>query len=331
MYCKYDMKEGKGEDAFVLVHGFGASGRQFEGLSSALPYTVFTPDLLGFGRTPKPSLTYTQYLWETFIRDFCSSTVKEQFVIGGNSIGGYTAMAAAADDSVLTGGSNGGAAVTSNGVQGRGKCKGLILLNSAGVVRTKEEVDEIELARVIQERPDTVARKTVSGKLSTFTTPPDFIIRNASRLLLWFLRPRIKEICTNLYPRNPAAVTDTLCANILRDSNDSGADNVMIAGSKLPKPRTANELLGADHGAYEPSNQEGCFRGPVLLAQGTSDPLNDAMGRMKAFGGLRKGIDVSEIEGAGHCPHDEVPEEVGKAIEDWYVAKVAVKVAAASV
>ena len=60
------------------------------------------------------------------------------------------------------------------------------------------------------------------------------------------LQLQIQSICKNLYPTNPDAVDNNLCSGILRgDSLDPGAINVMISGSKLPPPRTVNELLGA--------------------------------------------------------------------------------------
>jgi pimeloyl-ACP methyl ester carboxylesterase len=160
---------------------------------------------------------------------------------------------------------------------------------------------------------------------------PRWIASLGGQLLLSFLRPRIQSICTNLYPTNPMVVKESsLCSNILRDSLDPGALNVMISGTKLPPPRTANELLGSDFGSvkkrqYETLNlpvslQQGMFEGPVLIAQGILDPLNDAKGRARMFGDLRFGIDVEEIN-AGHCPHDELPDEVANAIIKWLIAR----------
>lgn len=90
----------------------------------------------------------------------------------------------------------------------------------------------------------------------------------------------------------------------------------MISGSKLPPPRTANELLGADYGSAASSSGEGTYKGPVLVAQGMLDPLNDAKLRAAMLGDLRKDITVSPID-AGHCPHDEVPSEVAEAMHKW--------------
>ena len=143
--------------------------------------------------------------------------------------------------------------------------------------------------------------------------------------MLAYLRPRIQSICKNLYPTNPDAVDELLTGNILRDSLDPGAINVMISGSKLPPPRTANELLGADFGSARSHSKEdssiipaaeGMWEGRTLVAQGELDPLNDAKTRAKLLGELREGITVRPIN-AGHCPHDELDEDVSSAIAQW--------------
>lgn len=143
--------------------------------------------------------------------------------------------------------------------------------------------------------------------------PPRELAKFGGNGLLAYLRPQIQSICKNLYPTNPDAVDDNLCGGILRDSLDPGAINVMISGSKLPPPRTANELLGADYGSSKSKYGEislssrrmleKTFDGPVLVAQGILDPLNDAKGRADLLGGLRSGVTVSRMDG-GHCPHD---------------------------
>ena len=144
--------------------------------------------------------------------------------------------------------------------------------------------------------------------------------------MLAYLRPRIQSICKNLYPTNPDAVDELLTGNILRDSLDPGAINVMISGSKLPPPRTANELLGADFGSARSHSREdsssiipaaeGMWEGRTLVAQGELDPLNDAKTRAKLLGELREGITVRPIN-AGHCPHDELHEDIAGVIAHW--------------
>jgi pimeloyl-ACP methyl ester carboxylesterase len=146
---------------------------------------------------------------------------------------------------------------------------------------------------------------------------PRFVARAFGEGLLAYLRPQIQSICVNLYPTNPDAVDSELCENIRRDSLDPGAINVMIAGSKLPTPRTYNEVIAADFGrTKDTSLLESIFTGPVLVAQGILDPLNDAKGRAAMLGTLRKGVKSVPLQG-GHCPHDEIPEEVAGAIAEW--------------
>ena len=101
----------------------------------------------------------------------------------------------------------------------------------------------------------------------------------------------------------------------------------MISGSKLPPPRTANELLSAKFGAATTSEtqtngncfeiKEGQWKGPVLVTQGMKDPLNDATGRAKMLGELRDGIEIYPLMEGGHCPHDELPKDVINGIMQW--------------
>jgi pimeloyl-ACP methyl ester carboxylesterase len=94
-----------------------------------------------------------------------------------------------------------------------------------------------------------------------------------------------------------------LARNILRDSCDPGAADVIASGAKLPPPATMNSLLDV-------------YRGPVLLAQGALDPLNDAVARAGAFRNVRAGVSV-ELLPLGHCPFDEDGPLVGDAVVRW--------------
>ena len=160
--------DNEANEGIVLVHGFGASGSQWEKaikelrkcISAGRNVQALAPDLLGFGQSEKPALSYSQYLWEGYTAD----CVKEiglgkldwsSFTIGGNSIGGYTAMGTAADDNSA---SDSTFSVSSLGSSGTSKCKGLVLMNSAGKILSKEEINESE---------NTVAESTVLDLLGT--------------------------------------------------------------------------------------------------------------------------------------------------------------------
>ena len=122
-------------------------------------------------------------------------------------------------------------------------------------------------------------------------------------------RPIRSHVCTRaltvqfdqVYPAEPSQVDARLASDILRDSLDPGALNVMASGAKLPPPRTLNELFVE-------------YAGPVLVLQGVQDPLNDAKAR--ADGMERIGAKVVPLA-AGHCPHDEKPTEVGRCLEEF--------------
>eukprot|EP00977_Amphora_coffeiformis_P002625 scaffold492_cov99-Amphora_coffeaeformis.AAC.3 len=337
--CRYavtemeHVKEDKtNKQRILLVHGFGASGAQWNKAMAALSdgnvfFQGLAPDLLGFGESEKPAISYTAYMWDAFVGDFVKERALgkvhqwESFVLGGNSIGGFTSMSAAASDCApiqqdkLT--------VTSSGAPGTGQCKGLVLMNSAGPVQTRDEVQAMLQQSANNLEKSSVAQITALDALPPCSPPPRPVARAFGNVLLTYLRPNIQSICKNLYPTNPAAVDDSLCQGILRDSLDPGAINVMMAGAKLPSPRSANELLQADfrlgQDMEESSVRESSYNGPVLVAQGVLDPLNDAMDRMNRLGALREGIAMSPIQ-AGHCPHDELPEEVAQSISRWAIA-----------
>jgi hypothetical protein len=115
------------------------------------------------------------------------------------------------------------------------------VLESFGQIKKREEIEEKHV---------TMAQVTSGDALSKCSPPlPGTAARVFGNGLVWYLRPRIQSICKNLYPTNPSAVNENLVKSILRASLDPGAINVMISGSKLPPPGTANELLGADYGS----------------------------------------------------------------------------------
>jgi pimeloyl-ACP methyl ester carboxylesterase len=304
------------KEAILWVHGFGASGAQWKGTVEALQkqepqqhtaHTAFCPDLLGFGHSEKPALSYTGYLWESQMLEFVKEIMQhDTYTVGGNSIGGYTALSLAASDMACS--SN---PLSASGAPGTKSCTGLILLNTAGPVMTKEEITAGDKEKY------SVAQQTQQQLLPPCSPPPRWVGRAFGSVLLQYLRPRIQSICVNLYPTNPSAVNSDLCENIRRDSLDPGAIYVMMAGAKLPLPRTANELLQADVGAGDTQSPEATFANrPVLIAQGVLDPLNDAKDRMERFAALRAGVTAVPIQ-AGHCPHDEVPEIVADEVSKW--------------
>lgn len=76
----------------VLVHGFGAFWEHYRDNIQDLAEEgnrVWALTLLGFGRSEKPDVVYTELLWAELIRDFIVEVVGEPAILVGNSIGGY--------------------------------------------------------------------------------------------------------------------------------------------------------------------------------------------------------------------------------------------------
>lgn len=74
----YFTKTGSGKP-LLLIHDFhfASSGCEWSQIIGELKkrYTVYTIDLLGFGRSEKPNLTYTNYLYVQLISDFIKSEI----------------------------------------------------------------------------------------------------------------------------------------------------------------------------------------------------------------------------------------------------------------
>lgn len=279
-----DMVKNTKRPKVLLVHGFGGSIDQFTGLAKSLSsdFDVYALDSLGFGHSEKPPLSYNQYLWRDQVVDYAKRILDN----------------CSEDESlVLVGNSIGGFTVTAAvafmekelGYKNR---LGLVLCNSAGRL-----LDEPGLSNTSEEE-----------LFLPYSGPNNFILGGFGKVIFSVLQPQITGLCEWLYPSNPSAVrAQNVDVNILRDSNDPGAAGVIASGGKLPTPRPVNDLFRE-------------YTGPVLIAQGALDPLNDAKSRARQFGLVRENVSVDLLQ-LGHCPMDEGPEQVGSSIKKWSIAR----------
>jgi hypothetical protein len=58
------------------------------------------------------------------------------------------------------------------------------------------------------------------------------------------------------------------------------------------------------------------YNGEVLVIQGVRDPLHNATKRAAVLQAYCANVTIRLLN-AGHCPHDEVPDEVNALIHDW--------------
>ncbi|XWS37699.1 hypothetical protein CRYUN_Cryun19dG0067400 [Craigia yunnanensis] len=78
--------------AILLVHGFGAFLEHYRDNLNGIAENgnrVWAITMLGFGKSEKPNVVYTELLWAELLRDFIIEVVGEPMHLVGNSIGGY--------------------------------------------------------------------------------------------------------------------------------------------------------------------------------------------------------------------------------------------------
>lgn len=78
--------------AVLLVHGFGAFLEHYRDNINRIAEggkRVWAITLLGFGRSEKPNVVYSELMWSILVRDFIIEVVGEPVHVVGNSIGGY--------------------------------------------------------------------------------------------------------------------------------------------------------------------------------------------------------------------------------------------------
>jgi pimeloyl-ACP methyl ester carboxylesterase len=94
-------KRGEG-DALLLVHGLHASAWSYEWRHNvdalAREHTVYTLDLLGFGRSDRPDVRYSAALFTALIADFAAQAIGAPTVLVGSGLAGAYAIALASRD-----------------------------------------------------------------------------------------------------------------------------------------------------------------------------------------------------------------------------------------
>lgn len=129
----------------------------------------------------------------------------------------------------------------------------------------------------------------------------------------WFLfqyvkqRSSIRKTLQKVY-LDQAAITDDLIEAIRRPADDPGAVRVFAAVFKSPKGDTVDALLER-------------MQAPLLLIWGEGDPWMNARQRSEKFREHYPSLQEYFLQ-AGHCPHDEVPQQVNPLLRDWVLTTV---------
>jgi pimeloyl-ACP methyl ester carboxylesterase len=274
--------------AILLVHGFGASTDHWRHNLPVLSrhHEVHALDLLGFGRSAKPSgLPYGGALWRDQLVAYVRERIGRPTVLVGNSLGGYAALAAGAALSPTSPSAPASPAV-SNGDPSL--AAGVVLVNAAGPF-SGEQADPKGWGAI--------AKRTVGRAILTSPVVQRLLFENLRR------PATVRRTLERVYI-DRTNVDDALVDSILRPSRDPGAFGVFRTVFDIPRGEPLDALF-ARLGA------------PLLLLWGLRDPWINAEGRRATFARHAPPGTAEVLLEAGHCPHDEVPQQVNAALLDW--------------
>ncbi|BBH07938.1 alpha/beta-Hydrolases superfamily protein [Prunus dulcis] len=256
----------------VLIHGFGASAFhwRYNIPELAKKYKVYAIDLLGFGWSEKALIEYDAMVWRDQVVDFMKEIVKEPTVLVGNSLGGFTALVAAAGlpEQVI----------------------GVALLNSAGQFgnpnsEAEKSEEETALQRFILKPLKEIFQRVILGFLFWQAKQP----------------ARVESVLKSVY-KNTSNVDDYLVESITMPAADPNAGEIDDPVHDKPDQVYSRQCLKQDVL-------------PAVVGMGDLDPwVGPAKAnRIKEFYPNTTLVNLQ----AGHCPHDEVPELVNRALLDW--------------
>jgi pimeloyl-ACP methyl ester carboxylesterase len=261
------------------VHGFGASTDHWRHNLPVLSvrHEVHAIDLLGFGRSAKPQ---GLPYGGALWRDQLAAYVRER-------IGRPT---------VLVGNSLGGYAALAAGAalspaaahEEPGLAAGVVLLNAAGPF-SGEQADPKGWGAI--------ARRTVGRAILTSPVVQRLLFENLRR------PATVRRTLERVYI-DRTNVDDALVDSILRPARDPGAFGVFQTVFDIPRGEPLDALF-AGLGA------------PLLLLWGLRDPWINAEGRRATFALHAPPRTTEVLLDAGHCPHDEVPQQVNAALLNW--------------
>jgi pimeloyl-ACP methyl ester carboxylesterase len=189
---------------------------------------------------------------------------------------------------ILAGNSLGGYVSLCVASQRPDSAAGLVLINSAGPFTDIHGTT----------KPD--PRREAVGKFVQTLFGQDW----ASFLLFQYVRQKfiIRRTLEQVY-LDKSAITDQLIDDIYRPSCDPGAARVFASVFRTPQGEAVDVLL----------NQ---LSRPLLMLWGEADPWINARERGAKFRHYHPPLTEYYLR-AGHCPHDEVPDQVNELIRSW--------------
>ncbi|MCT0248857.1 alpha/beta fold hydrolase [Synechococcus sp. CS-205] len=189
---------------------------------------------------------------------------------------------------VLVGNSLGGFAALAAGVALGREAAGVVLINAAGPFSDEQAEPKGWGA---------IAKRTIGGALLRSPVLQRLLFENLRR------PATIRRTLNQVYI-DRTNVNDELVEAIRRPSLDPGAFGVFRTVFDIPRGQPLDQLFAQ-------------LRSPLLLLWGIRDPWINAAGRRAAFQRHAPAATTEVVLDAGHCPHDEVPEQVNAALLEW--------------
>ena len=189
---------------------------------------------------------------------------------------------------VLVGNSLGGYAALAAGAALGPQAAGVVLVNAAGPFSEEQAAPTGWGA---------IARRTIGGALLRSPVLQRLIFENLRRPAT--VRRTLRQVYID-----PTNVDEELVQSILEPSRDPGAFGVFRTVFDFPRGEPLDALFAR-------------LQAPLLLLWGIRDPWINAVGRRQQFQRHAPADTTEVVLQAGHCPHDEVPDQVNGALLQW--------------
>ncbi len=264
----------------LLIHGFGASKRHWRHNQEFLGkfFNCYAIDLLGFGESSQPSaqLNYEPYK---------ENSIKYSFDLWSNQISKFCSEIIKSPV-FLVGNSIGGVIALKAAESLKNDCEGLILIDCAQRTMDDKRLKKNDiLMNLLRPVLKTVVRqRIISNTLFARAANPKVI----------------KKILEQAYPSGKN-IDEELIEILYKPSKRKNSKESFRGFINLFDDYLATDL-------FEKIDV------PIQLIWGEKDPwesLNEAKEWKKKYSNIKR-LDI--IKGAGHCPHDEEPEETNKLI-----------------
>jgi pimeloyl-ACP methyl ester carboxylesterase len=189
---------------------------------------------------------------------------------------------------VIAGNSLGGFAALAAAAALGPEAAGVVLLNAAGPFSDEQRPAQGWGA---------IARQTIGSALLRSPVLQRLLFENLRR------PATIRRTLNQVYI-DRTNVDDALVEAIRRPALDPGAFGVFRTVFDIPRGQPLDELFAV-------------LQAPLLLLWGIRDPWINAAGRRASFQRHAPAATTEVVLEAGHCPHDEVPDQVNAALLQW--------------